>query len=42
MKKVIFGLFGIVTALTLTFGSPTSQETQNTTDIIQYTHGHTG
>lgn len=42
MKKLIIGSLGFLTALTLTFGSPTSQEEPKTTEIISYTHGHTG
>lgn len=42
MKKLIIGSLGFLTALTLTFSSSTSQEAPKATEIISFTHGHTG
>ncbi|MGG2134643.1 hypothetical protein AB1284_25575 [Bacillus sp. S2(2024)] len=44
MKKMIAGLMGIITALTLTFGiTQGSKEIQvSNSQTVQYSHGNTG
>ncbi|AQQ64319.1 MULTISPECIES: hypothetical protein [Bacillus] len=43
MKKIIFSLMGIMTALTLTFGVLDSKDTYQTIHTIkQMSDGHTG
>ncbi|MDM5154891.1 hypothetical protein QUF88_13990 [Bacillus sp. DX1.1] len=44
MKKIIFGLMGIIAAVTLIVGNDnTLKETQTSAEkIVQYSHGHTG
>ncbi|MDR5047890.1 Phr family secreted Rap phosphatase inhibitor [Bacillus thuringiensis] len=42
MKKVVFSLIGLITALTLMFGAQSPVETQKAVDVVQYAHGNHG
>lgn len=41
MKKLAITLFSVLAAFTLTLGLNTT-DVQKSSDVIQYTHGHTG
>ncbi|MEC3569961.1 hypothetical protein P4V72_05080 [Bacillus thuringiensis] len=42
MKKLAVSLLGILIVVTVTFGSNSSIGSQNTINVIKYSHGHTG